>query len=96
MDKISWIKFFSMVDKLMIYRRCACSISPITQLIGRISDDHIEFHIEYLLRLVCMDKLIGMSFQEITSVINFLIGSTKNTIAHFPRNVERIKADISL
>ena len=59
----------------MIQRGSTGLCTTITQLIRRIADYHIKFHIEYLLRFDRMYPLISMGFQLIPSLI-FALGRT--------------------
>src|SRR6202051_2076551 len=80
----------------MVNRSRAFSEPPIAQLIRRIADNDIEFHVENVLRLVGVDELIGVGFQFATPVKLFLAYSAKSTSSMFPSMLNSIKADIAL
>ena len=74
--------------------------AAITQLIRRIADNHIKFHIvrfQYLLRPIAVNKGVGVVFQFIIiAVVHFLACTAILTFSALPSMMDAPIADIAL
>src|SRR3989339_809274 len=70
----------------MVKRFClrAIIVASCRQLIRRIADNHIKFHVKYLLFVIGMNKLIGVSFEFFATLIVCLVGPAMNATPIFP------------
>src|SRR5271165_6702363 len=80
----------------MVNRSRTFSEPPIAQLIGRIADDDIEFHVKNLLWRICVNEGIGMAFQFAAPVVVLLVGSAIPATTIFPGVLNALEADIAL
>ena len=53
-------------------------------MLGRVADDDIEFHLEYLLWLFRVDEAVGVAFQLFATLVIFLTGTAEYTMGVFP------------
>ena len=79
----------------MVDRRRTSPEAPIAQLIGGISNDHVEFHVEGLLRLVCVNKFVGMALQFAAPLVVLLIGPAKTTAPVLPEVFHPFETDVA-
>lgn len=64
-------------------------------MVRRISDDDIEFHVENTLRLVGVDKGIGVAFQFGAAFVILLVGPAVPAATILPRVFHALETDVA-
>ena len=80
----------------MVNRSRAFSEPSIAQLIRRIADNDIEFHVEAVLWFVGMNEGVGVAFQLGPSLIALLAGSTVDATPISPGVLHAPEPNISV
>jgi hypothetical protein len=80
----------------MIERSGTGPMSSITELIGRIANNDIEFHRKKVRGFIGVDKLIGVCFEGLVAIVFFLTGSAILAFTVFPDMLYSLKHDVSV
>ena len=84
-----------MFNEQVINRSCAFSEPAVAQLVRRVADDDIEFHVEDFLRLVGVNKGVGVALQFVAPLVIPLIGPAVHATAILPGMFHALKMDVT-
>src|SRR5260370_6147263 len=91
----SRVQFLCLFNEQVVDRASALSKTSIAQLVRGIANYDVELHIEDLLRLVGVNKSVGVTFEFAAPFVVLLAGSAVRTTAILPCMLHSPESDVA-